>query len=196
MRPKQQRGEATAERVLDTALRLYAAGGEAGVTVAALTRETGISTGSIYHHFGSLNGVLGALTHRSLAALFDEIGAALRETTDARAGIDAFVGTYLGFMAADPVVGRLLHSTTVDEMGWKHAREMRDAQEARLTPIMVWIGDRQREGELAQMSGALVESLILGPVIGCTRRWIAVGDIDLAEAMKVLPERIWRSVQP
>lgn len=41
----------------------------------------------------------------------------------------------------------------------------------------------------------LIESLVLGPVIGVARRWLSgIGDVDLEEAVRVLPDRIWRSV--
>lgn len=196
MRPKQQRGEVTVDRILDAALRLYEKQGEAGLTVAALTRETGVSTGSIYHHFGSLDGVLGGLTQRWLDRLYDEIRAALWSSDDARLGIRALVEAYLGFMIDHPVVGRMLHSARVDEQGWKHAREMRGAQEARLALVTDWIKEHQEAGRLAPISAALAESLVLGPVVGSTRRWVAVGDVDLKEATRELPDRIWRAVAP
>ncbi|MGW6577697.1 TetR/AcrR family transcriptional regulator, partial [Streptomyces sp. NPDC054945] len=67
--PKQQRGEATVEQVLDAALHLYAASGEAGLNLGTITGASGVSSGSIYHHFGSLDGVLAALATRSLEEL-------------------------------------------------------------------------------------------------------------------------------
>jgi hypothetical protein len=47
MSPKQQRGEATVEKVLSTALDLYAAKGSSGLTMTALIAETRISSGSL-----------------------------------------------------------------------------------------------------------------------------------------------------
>ncbi|MGQ4440396.1 TetR/AcrR family transcriptional regulator, partial [Streptomyces violaceoruber] len=38
------------------------------------------------------------------------------------------------------------------------------------------------------------ESLLLGPVVGVSRRWLTLGDVDLDEAARILPERIWRSI--
>lgn len=77
MSPKQQRGEATAAQVLDCALELYAAHGEDGLTLAAITSASGVSAGSIYHHFGSLQGVALALAQSWLGRLLGEVGAAL-----------------------------------------------------------------------------------------------------------------------
>jgi hypothetical protein len=36
--------------------------------------------------------------------------------------------------------------------------------------------------------------MVLGPVIGVSRRWLTLGDVDLDEAARVLPDRIWRSI--
>ncbi|MFE2144424.1 hypothetical protein ACFXA3_22280 [Streptomyces sp. NPDC059456] len=41
----------------------------------------------------------------------------------------------------------------------------------------------------------MIESLVLGPVIGVVRRWLTVGDLDMKEAAAALPEHIWRSVR-
>ncbi|MER6446051.1 TetR/AcrR family transcriptional regulator [Streptomyces venezuelae] len=192
--PKQQRGEATVEQVLDAALRIYAASGEAGLTLGAITGTSAVSSGSIYHHFGSLDGVVTALAMRSLEQLLKELAAALLQTSDARSGIRAVVLAYLDFVQAQPDAARLIHSVTADRVGMDRAREIRDTQEARLTPITLWIHAHQESGELARLSAPLIESLTMGPVVAVVRRWLTVGDVDLAEAARELPDHIWRSV--
>ncbi|MFF4425692.1 TetR/AcrR family transcriptional regulator [Streptomyces sp. NPDC001549] len=192
--PKQQRGEATVEQVLDAALRLYSSSGEAGLTLGAITGASSVSSGSIYHHFGSLDGVVAALALRSLEQLLKELGAALLQAADARSGIRAVVLAYLDFVQAHPDAARLVHSVTADRLGMARAREIRDTQEARLTPITLWIHAHQESGELAQLPAPLIESLAMGPVVAVVRRWLTVGDLDLEEAARELPDRIWRSV--
>ncbi|MCQ6554652.1 TetR/AcrR family transcriptional regulator [Streptomyces sp. C10-9-1] len=197
MSPKQQRGEATVGQVLDAAMRLYAASGEAGLTVSALTSASGVSTGSVYHHFGSLDGVVNALAVRSLERLLTRLGTALLQETDARSGVEAVVLAYLDFTRSSPEEARLLHSVAADREGMARAGQIRDSQEARLEPIAAWIHAHQEAGGLvAGLSAPLIESLVLGPVVGVVRRWLTMGDIDLEEAARVLPDRIWRSVGP
>lgn len=192
--PKQQRGEATVEQVLEAALRLYATSGEAGLTLGAITSASGVSSGSIYHHFGSLDGVVAALALGALEQLLKELGTALLQATDARSGIRAVVLAYLDFVQDRPDAARLIHSVTADRLGMAHAREIRDTQEARLTPITLWIHAHQESGELAKLSAPLIESLAMGPVVAVVRRWLTVGDVDLEEAARELPDHIWRSV--
>ncbi|MGW0119776.1 TetR/AcrR family transcriptional regulator [Streptomyces sp. NPDC003327] len=196
MSPKQQRGEATVAQVLDAALRVYAADGEAGLTVGALTRASGVSTGSIYHHFGSLHGVFSALSLRWLGRLLEQLGTALLSAPDARSGIHAVVRAYLEFVRTEPEAALLLHSVSADREGMARTQEIRDSQEARLTPLALWITARTETGELAPLPAPLIESLVLGPVIGVARRWLTLGDVDLEEAARLLPDAVWRSVAP
>ncbi|WP_330328434.1 TetR/AcrR family transcriptional regulator [Streptomyces sp. NBC_00536] len=196
MSPKQQRGEATVEQVLNTALGIYASSGEGGLTLSAITQASGVSSGSIYHHFGSLDGVVTALTLRSLGQLLNTLGTALIQTTHARSGIRAVILAYLDFARTQPTEARLIHSATADREGMAQAGQIRDSQEARLAPIALWIQAHQDAGELADLSAPMIESLVLGPVVAVVRRWLTVGDIDMDEAARVLPDRIWRSVSP
>ncbi|MCX4446010.1 TetR/AcrR family transcriptional regulator [Streptomyces sp. NPDC087866] len=196
MSPKQQRGEATAAQVLDCALELYAAHGEDGLTLAAITSASGVSAGSIYHHFGSLQGVALALAQSWLGRLLGEVGAALEGVPDARDGVHALTEAYLRFVQEHPDAARLMHSVTADREAITNARQLRGAQEARLAPLAAWLHAHRESGELAALPLPVLESLLLGPVTSIARRWLAVGDIDIEEAVRTVPYHIWRSVSP
>lgn len=196
MSPKQQRGEATAAQVLDHALELYASRGEAGLTLSALTSASGVSAGSIYHHFGSLQGVALALAQSWLGRLLEELAGALEQVEGAREGVHAVTRAYLRFVQEHPDAARLMHSVTADREITEHARQIRGAQEARLAPLAAWLHAHQQSGELVALPLPVLESLILGPVTGIARRWLSVGDIDIEEAARTVPYHIWRSVSP
>ncbi|MFD7458513.1 MULTISPECIES: TetR/AcrR family transcriptional regulator [unclassified Streptomyces] len=195
MSPKQQRGAATAEVLLDTALRVYAEAGEQGLTVSAVTRASGVSLGSLYHHFGSIDGLLDALTRRWLDELLGELLGALQQTRTARTGIRALTRTYLTFVQKHPAASRLLHSSRADRRTITQAKELRDTQEARVSAFGLWIQTHVDSGEVAPLPQALMESLVLGPIVATARRRLSgLDDADLEEAMRVLPDRIWRSI--
>lgn len=196
MSPKQRRGAETVERLLDTALAVYADAGEAGVTVQALTTSSGVSQGSLYHHFGSVDGLMNALLLRWIGRLLDDVGTALTRSRTARTGIRATVRAYLDFVGQYPDAARLLHSSYADRLTMAQARQLRDAQEARLSPLAAWLERHVASGELACLPTPLIESMVLGPVVGVARRWLSVGDVDLGQAARVLPDRIWRSLEP
>ncbi|MFG2498633.1 TetR/AcrR family transcriptional regulator [Streptomyces sp. NPDC048441] len=197
MSPKQQRGEETAARLLDAALQVYADSGEQGVTVSALTKASGVSLGSLYHHFGSVDGLMNALLLRWLGRLLAELAAAVERSRTARTGIRALVRTYLAFIQEHPDAARLLHSSYADRLGMAQAKQLRDAQEARLSPMADWMRQHVESGEISPLSTPLIEALVLGPVVATARRWLSgIDDVDLDEAARVLPERILRSLSP
>lgn len=194
MSPKQHRGEVTVEQLLDAALRVYGESGEQGLTVSAVTAASGVSPGSLYHHFGSMDGLLTALLMRWLERLLDRMVTALEHSDSARDGVRALVEAYLAFIRDHRAAGLLLHSARADELGMREAGRIRDAQEARLSPLSAWVSGHVESGEIARLPVAVLESLVLGPVIGVSRRWLTLGDVDLDTAAAVLPDRIWRSI--
>lgn len=57
-RKQQDRGGKTVRRVLDASQQLLAQGGFDAVQLAAVSEKSGVSTGSLYHHFGSKSGII------------------------------------------------------------------------------------------------------------------------------------------
>lgn len=121
MSPKQHRGEVTSDLLLEAALRVFVESGEQGLTVNAVIRTSGVSLGSLYHHFGSLDGLIGALSHRWLDRLLGELTKALRNAGTARAGIAGAVEAYLTFIQEHRGPALLLHSPSPTARGWHGA---------------------------------------------------------------------------
>jgi AcrR family transcriptional regulator len=68
-----RRGARSRENVLDAAERLMALHGYEAATVAALVEEAGVPPSSIYHHFGSKEGVLLAVMERGAERFFESL---------------------------------------------------------------------------------------------------------------------------
>lgn len=197
MSPKQHRGEVTSDLLLDAALRVFVESGEQGLTVSAVVRTSGVSLGSLYHHFGSIDGLLAALGGRLLGRMLDELGGSLAGATDARSGIEALVTSYLRFTREQRDAALFLHSSYADRFGWAQGRAIRDAQEARLSPLAAWLDPLVAAGQIAPLPQPLIEAMILGPVVAVARRWLAgYGDVDLDEASRELPGRVWQALRP
>jgi AcrR family transcriptional regulator len=194
---KQQRGEATVEHVLTTALRLYGETDGQGFTVNAVTTASGVSLGSLYHHFGSFDGLAAALYIRCTSELFDGMIAALQRSRTARTGVRALVREYLRFTEEHRDAALFIHASAYSGYLAAHAEEVRAAKAAILAPVAAWLVPRMEAGEIAPVSPSLVEVLVLGPAAEAARRWLAgTYDMDLGEAARLLPDRIWRSLQP
>lgn len=70
---KQQQGVRSREEILDVAERLMGSHGYAGTSVSMLAKESGLPASSIYWHFGSKSGVLGAVMERGATRFFTSI---------------------------------------------------------------------------------------------------------------------------
>ncbi|MFE9840624.1 TetR/AcrR family transcriptional regulator [Streptomyces goshikiensis] len=197
MSPKQQRGEATVDLVLTTALRVYAAHGQQGFTVGSVTAASGVSLGSLYHHFGSFDGLAAALYTRCMGELFDAMTAAVTRTRTARTGVHALVRSYLGFTREHRDAALFLHASAYSGYLAAHAEEISAAKEAKLAAIGAWTRRQVLKGEIVPLPGPLVEVLVMGPVSEAARRWLSsTYAFDLDEAERLLPDAVWRTLRP
>lgn len=90
MRYAPEHNEATRERILEAASRLFRANGIAAVGLAKVMAEAGLTVGTFYTHFKSKEALLREVLLRSLDARHDELEEALRG-----ADIEILIRAYL-----------------------------------------------------------------------------------------------------
>ena len=79
---KQAQGARSREEILDAAEQLMGARGYTASSISALSKASGLPASSIYWHFGSKSGVLGAVMERGSRRFFADVGAARDATSD------------------------------------------------------------------------------------------------------------------
>lgn len=189
---RHKRSEETIRRLLDTALEVH----PGDFTLRAMTTRSGVSMGSLYHHFGSLEGLAATLYSRCMGDLLDTLLAAVEDAQGARDGVRRAVLAYLGFTADHPDKARFIHAAPYAIDLGPHAERIAADKAPRLERLTAWIRPHMDEGTVASLPMAQVEMLLIGPVAEVTRRWLAgAPEIDLAESARVLPERIWQSLR-
>src|SRR3954469_25931279 len=95
--------------VLARAADLFDRRGFAAVSINDLTAASGVSNGSIYHHFGAKDGVLAALVLDALAGYQGGLVAVLADhADDAAGGVRAAVAFELRWFEAQPRSARLI----------------------------------------------------------------------------------------
>jgi AcrR family transcriptional regulator len=121
------RGRATRDRLVAAAVELFAARGFEATSIEAVLEETGVSRGSLYHHFASKQSLFEAVVDAVEARAGGEIVAATAAAGDPdpvavlRAGFLAWVR-----LAADPVVRRILLIDAPAVVGWRRWREIEE----------------------------------------------------------------------
>jgi len=83
--------------ILSCALQLFASRGYDAVGVQEIAQAAGITKPTLYHYFGSKQGLLEALLREHLDPLYDSVGQAATYTGDLPLTLERVVAAYFGF---------------------------------------------------------------------------------------------------
>jgi AcrR family transcriptional regulator len=103
-----RRGVKSRELVLDAAERVMAEHGYDGASVARVVEEAGIPLSSVYHYFGSKDGILLAVMERGAERFFAELPQPLERTGSSRQHLEAMTSTLIEALGRHPNFLRLL----------------------------------------------------------------------------------------
>jgi AcrR family transcriptional regulator len=128
---RQQQGERSRNELLQVAKRLMAERGYTGMSIAQLSAASGLSTSSIYWHFGSKDGVLAAVVEEGLRRFFESRPATDSFEGDAVERLDAMLSASARMLEEEPEYLRLLLLLTLerhdgDEASLAVVHEMRE----------------------------------------------------------------------
>jgi len=193
---EQARGSRTVDRVLDAALAAFAEEGLEGLTVQGIRERSGVSVGSLYHHFGSREGIALALYQRWLLDLLDLLCAGALRTRTAKGLVRAMVEGYLDWVEANRDAARFVLCAAPAELDPRASPSLQQAKLVRLAPLLERARQHARAGELVELPLPYYEMMIIGPLAEISRRWLAGEPFDLAEARRVLARSIWRALEP
>jgi AcrR family transcriptional regulator len=159
--------------VLQAAVRLFDARGFADVSIGDLTAASGVSNGSIYHHFGAKDGVLAALVIDALATYQHELLAVLDEhAEDPEGGIKAAVAHELAWFERRPREARLVIAYRDVVAASDAGREpLRAANRVFLTQVRAWL---QRQAHaLGEIDVNVLHAVAFAPARELASLWLA-----------------------
>src|SRR5262245_45191241 len=96
-----ERGQATRERLIEIATRLFATRGYDGTSVEAVLHESGMSRGSLYHHFAGKDALFRAVLEDVEAGVGARLAEATRDAQDPVAALRAGCSGWIE-LATDP----------------------------------------------------------------------------------------------
>lgn len=186
------------QQILDAALALYEEGGVAAVTAQALVERAEASIGSVYHHYGSLDGVLGALYQRELLSYRESTRQAIDGVDDARGTVQALVTSYLLFVEQNPASARFLFELRFADAMSDQDDELRRGTGSWLKELRQKMGPWIADGTLRDLPQALYAPLIMGPAQDLCRHWLsgrAPGIEALSDVADEVASAAWRAVR-
>ncbi|MFO7563510.1 MAG: TetR/AcrR family transcriptional regulator [Enhygromyxa sp.] len=189
------RSDARRSEILDAALACYAKLGWAATTIADVRQQSGASTGSIYHHFGSKEGIGAALYAELLQRYRGPLLERLERTRSARGFVRALVLHHLDWAAAHPDWARFLNDMRGSEAVAGNETELRESTRRFLALLARRIEEYVEAGEIVRMPRQIYASVIVGPAHDLVRHWLRGRlEVDLAELRTPLANAAWRAV--
>ncbi len=193
------RQRATAERrhsILEAALRCFAEGGVEEVSIHALRRASGASTGSIYHHFGNKDGVVAALYRAILEDYQQGLLRALADVETAREWVRGIVLYHVRWAADHPLRARYLHAVRRSPALASIKDELRRSTRELLRHLGLEINRHVEAGHIARLPRQLYPPLIIGPSHEVIRHTLSGrGRLDLGAVAEQLADAAWKSLQ-
>jgi AcrR family transcriptional regulator len=118
-----ERGQATRAHLVDVATRLFAAHGYDGTSIAAVLADSGVSRGSLYHHFPGKDALFWAVLEGVAARVGQQVADAERDAPDPVAALRAGCLAWIR-LAGDPVVQQTVLIDAPAVLGWQRWREL------------------------------------------------------------------------
>jgi AcrR family transcriptional regulator len=118
-----ERGQATRAHLVDVATRLFAAHGYDGTSIEAVLADSGVSRGSLYHHFRGKEALFWAVLEEVGARISGPVAEAMRDARDPVAALRVGCLAWIR-LAGDPVVQQVILIDAPAVLGWQRWREL------------------------------------------------------------------------
>jgi AcrR family transcriptional regulator len=118
-----ERGQATRAHLIDAATRLFAVHGYDGTSIEAVLAASGVSRGSLYHHFPGKDALFWAVLEGVAVRFGSQVADATRDAQDPVAELRATCLVWIR-LAADPVVAQTVLIDAPAVFGWQRWREL------------------------------------------------------------------------
>lgn len=182
--------------VLAAALACFNERGVEGTGIGDICTRAGASVGSVYHHFGSKEGIAVALLAGGLGDHTAHLEQNLATARTAKQAVQALVQTLLQWVAANPEWARYIYNVRHGSLGQAAGEELR-AVNARYAAVMdQCFGPHFKDGAFRRLPKQTLPSLVIGPAHDYARRWLN-GQVKgkLTEHADIFAETAWEAVR-
>lgn len=156
------------ERVLEAARALFFDRGVDDTSIAAICRTSGVSNGSLFHHFGTKEAIALEIFILIRRAYWEHVLAAMEACADVPDAAEASVRAAFAFQAENPQAFAFMLDTSAAPWVLRHTSALRDLNAAFSERAMRWAIPHIVAGRLPALSIHTFGALIFG-----LPQWIA-----------------------
>jgi AcrR family transcriptional regulator len=185
------------QKILDAALACFLAETISATTVEMIRARSGASVGSIYHFFGSKDGLAAQLYVELLADHHSNYLDALRTSRSAKAGVTGAVHAHLRWVAANPDRARYVFNWRELEVTDRRDPAVVALNDELYRVASEWLATHTRAGRIKSLSPRMFQALWMGATLEYARLWMAhpTSTDDLIQAGNALAESAWQAVR-
>lgn len=163
----------TRTRVIEAAARLFAERGLEAVSIQDIREASGVSNGSIFHHFGSKNGVALHVYLEERRAYWDHAIAAVEAYDgDPVNALGAAVRATLAYQQAHPERHNFMIECASSSWTREHAAPVQALNAEFTQRFLAWGAPHAVAGRLRPIDPQLVAALVFGPSQWLARSWL------------------------
>lgn len=182
-------------KILEAALALWSSSDSESLTIGNIQKKSGVSIGSLYHHFKDKDDILLTLYLEGLKRYQEGILTTLKASLDAETGIKSVVIWHLDWVRQNPQWKSFLM-----EDSRQPSKEFLDNQQAINAEFYqgldAWMRPLVKAGQMKDLPWDLLSALVLGPAQTYSRHWLAGRSVSpLPEAKAVFSQAAWRAVR-
>lgn len=184
------------DEILQAALACVTEVGVDATTIEMIRDRSGASIGSLYHHFGNKERIIGALYLAGTAEYAALLAEGFASADSAEACVKLLVTSYIDWVAANPDWARfILHSRARVETG-EVGETLRAANREHFLRIQAALAAHRKAGFLKPMPEDCFASVVIGPSHDFARNWLAGRtQASLLDCRDLLAQVAWDSVK-
>ncbi|CDG82707.1 TetR/AcrR family transcriptional regulator [Janthinobacterium agaricidamnosum] len=180
--------------ILAAALAVFTEKGVVAATVDDIRQRSQASVGSIYHHFGTKEGIAAALFMHGLDDYWGRLQVSLQAAPNAERAIHALLETHLVWIVGQPDLARFLFARR-QAISADHEQAIRQRTAAHFKALFELFKPWFRQGILRRLPAELYSPLLLGPAQDLARHWLGGRiEFDPLSVIDELSGAAWRSL--
>ena len=160
------------ESILSAALHCFSENGIDHTTIQQIQARANCSIGSLYHHFGSKEGIAEELFLEGVGQLNHAMLEQIRRAVNAEQSVHAVVSAYCDWSTENRDVARYLHSRDID-FSEQARKRLREIHQSFITEVFTWFAPFVAEGQMRVLPVETYVPLISGATQEYVRRWLS-----------------------
>jgi AcrR family transcriptional regulator len=201
--PPRRRSTNRRSEILDATLDTLVDVGDSGTFIQEVCSRSGVSVGTLYHHFGSKDLLIATLHYTVLNEYQSGAGALLSASPPpgAEEGIKSTVEYHVRWLIGHPKEAAfLLNYPYAGLRSSSVPAELIEQNRVFMRLVRRWLGHQMDDGAIERLPFDTVVALLIGPIHHWARAELYRGRDHaarhLGETSAVLAEGVWRSLRP